>query len=102
MFIIYGTKSCFNLAISPAFFQFASELFYPVNEIIPTGYFCTVGNIGGVFFVAVMGWNEKMTDKFPMRLPLLCLTITMFLSIYFMVRVKGTLKRTSHQQLRLP
>ncbi|KAG2234111.1 major facilitator superfamily domain-containing protein [Thamnidium elegans] len=97
--VCFGISSC---AIAPVFFQFASELFYPVSEIIPTGYLFTFGNIGGVFFVAVMGWNEKMSDKFPMRLPMLCLTITMFLSIYFISGVKGTLKRTSHQQLHLP
>jgi hypothetical protein len=87
------------LAIAPAFFQFASELFYPISEIIPTGYLFTVGNIGGVFLVAVMGWSENMTVKFPMRLPMLCLTIAMFISVYFMAQVKGLLKRTAHQLL---
>jgi hypothetical protein len=89
------------LAIAPAFFQFASELFYPISEIIPTGYLFTVGNIGGVVLVALMGWSENMIVKFPMRLPMLCLTIFMFISVFFMVQVKGTLKRTTHQQLRL-
>ncbi|CAO3655763.1 unnamed protein product [Mucor hiemalis] len=96
---------CFGLAsyaIAPAFFQFASELFYPISEIIPTGYLFTVGNLGGVFLVAVMGWSEKMTIRFPMRLPMLCLTFSMIFSVYFMMQVKGPLKRTSHQQLHLP
>ena len=82
------------LAISPAFFQFASELFYPVSEIIPTGYLFTVGNIGGVFLVAVMGWSEDLDNVFPMRWPMLCLTIAMWVSVYFMSQVKGVLKRT--------
>src|SRR5690242_4130887 len=47
----------YYVAIAPAFFQFASELFYPISEIIPTGYLFTVGNIGGVFLVALMGWS---------------------------------------------
>lgn len=90
------------LAIAPAFFQFASELFYPISEIIPTGYLFTVGNIGGVFLVALMGWSENMIVKFPMRVPMLFLTFFMFISVFFMVQVKGTLKRRSHQQLHLP
>lgn len=90
------------IAIAPAFFQFASELFYPVSEIIPTGYLFTVGNIGGVFLVAVMGWSENMEVKFPMRLPMLWLSISMFFSVYCMSQVKGSLKRTTHQQLHLP
>ncbi|OBZ91842.1 putative MFS-type transporter C09D4.1 [Choanephora cucurbitarum] len=88
---------CFGIAsyaISPAFFQFASELFYPVSEIIPTGYLFTVGNIGGVFLVAVMGWSEDLDNVFPMRWPMLCLTIAMWVSVYFMSQVKGVLKRT--------
>ncbi|KAI8373915.1 major facilitator superfamily domain-containing protein [Blakeslea trispora] len=88
---------CFGVAsyaISPAFFQFASELFYPVSEIIPTGYLFTVGNIGGVFLVAVMGWCENLDSIFPMRWPLLCLAIAMWISVYFMSQVKGVLKRT--------
>ncbi|KAI8076624.1 major facilitator superfamily domain-containing protein [Gilbertella persicaria] len=88
---------CFGVAsyaISPAFFQFASELFYPVNEIIPTGYLFTVGNMGGVFLVAVMGWSENLDIEFPMRLPMLCLTLAMFVSVYFMSQVKGVLKRS--------
>ncbi|KAF1797742.1 major facilitator superfamily domain-containing protein [Mucor lusitanicus] len=92
---------CFGLssyAIAPAFFQFASELFYPISEIIPTGYLFTVGNIGGVFFVAVMGWSEDMTLQFTMRIPMLCLSVAMFVSVYFMAQVKGSLKRTMHQQ----
>ena len=90
------------LAIAPAFFQFASEIFYPISEIIPTGYLFTVGNIGGVFLVAVMGWSENMLVAFPMRIPMLCLSISMFLSVYFMIQVKGNLKRTSHRQSHLP
>lgn len=89
----------YYVAIAPAFFQFASELFYPISEIIPTGYLFTVGNIGGVFLVALMGWSENMTIKFPMRLPMLCLTISMFISVYFMAQVKGSLRRTQRQLL---
>ncbi|CAO0797890.1 unnamed protein product [Mucor circinelloides] len=92
---------CFGLssyAIAPAFFQYASELFYPISEIIPTGYLFTVGNMGGVFLVAVMGWSEDMTLRFSMRIPMLCLSMAMFISVYFMSQVKGSLKRTIHQQ----
>ncbi|KAI7907462.1 major facilitator superfamily domain-containing protein [Cokeromyces recurvatus] len=87
-----------SYAISPAFFQFASELFFPISEIIPTGYLFTIGNIGGVLLVAVMGWNENMTNQFSMRLPMFYLTLAMFVSIYFIHKVKGTLKRTLHLQ----
>lgn len=86
------------IAIAPAFFQYASELFYPISEIIPTGYLFTVGNMGGVFLVAVMGWSEDMTLRFSMRIPMLCLSMAMFISVYFMSQVKGSLKRTMHQQ----
>lgn len=95
---MYLTKTRSSTAIAPAFFQFASELFYPISEIIPTGYLFTVGNIGGVFFVAVMGWSEDMTLQFTMRIPMLCLSVAMFVSVYFMAQVKGSLKRTMHQQ----
>ncbi|KAI8644278.1 major facilitator superfamily domain-containing protein [Parasitella parasitica] len=96
---------CFGLssyAIAPAFFQFASELFYPISEIIPTGYLFTVGNMGGVFLVAVMGWSEDMSYKFSMRVPMLSLSVAMFVSVYFMAQVRGTLKRTAHQQSSYP
>ncbi|CEG71858.1 hypothetical protein RMATCC62417_07518 [Rhizopus microsporus] len=84
-----------SYAIAPAIFQFASELFYPISEIIPTGYLFTGGNIGGVLLVALMGWSENPADRFSMRLPIVCLTLAMFASVFMMLQVKGTLKRTS-------
>lgn len=87
------------IAIAPAIFQFASELFYPISEIIPTGYLFTGGNIGGVILVALMGWSEDRDNQFSMRWPMNCLTMAMFASVYMMYQVKGTLKRTAQATL---
>ncbi|CAO3702485.1 unnamed protein product [Rhizopus stolonifer] len=88
-----------SYAIAPAIFQYASELFYPISEIIPTGYLFTGGNIGGVLLVALMGWTESRDIKFSMRWPMACLTVAMFVSVYMMQQVKGTLKRTAQATL---
>ncbi|KAG1054034.1 hypothetical protein G6F43_003922 [Rhizopus delemar] len=88
-----------SYAIAPAIFQFASELFYPISEIIPTGYLFTGGNIGGVILVALMGWSEDRDNQFSMRWPMNCLTMAMFASVYMMYQVKGTLKRTAQATL---
>lgn len=82
------------LAIAPAIFQYASELYYPISEIIPTGYLFTVGNVGGVLFAAIMGWSEDQSARFSMRIPMLGLVIVGFVGIYFITKVQGPLKRT--------
>lgn len=82
-------------------FQYASELFFPISEIIPTGYLFTIGNIGGVIMVALMGWSENLNEHFSMKIPTLCLTLTMVLSVYYMYKVKGELKRTLYQRTHL-
>ncbi|KAI8971927.1 major facilitator superfamily domain-containing protein [Mycotypha africana] len=92
---------CFGLssyAIAPALFQYAGELFYPISEIIPSSYMFTIGNTGGVVFVAVMGWSENMAVKFSMRKPMICLTVALFISVHFMYRVHGSLKRSMRYQ----
>jgi hypothetical protein len=96
---IINTFLHLNIAIAPAIFQYSSELFYPVNEIIPTGYLFTIGNIGGVLLVAMMGWSENMDIQFTMRLPMLCLTVVIFIGSYFMFQINGVLKRTAQQHL---
>ncbi|KAI8986581.1 major facilitator superfamily domain-containing protein [Pilobolus umbonatus] len=84
----------FSYAISPAFFQYASELFYPISEIIPTGYLFTVGNTGGVLLVALMGWSENNDRPFTMSIPMLGLSIAMLFGCYFIFLINGTLKRS--------
>ncbi|KAI9263755.1 major facilitator superfamily domain-containing protein [Sporodiniella umbellata] len=91
-----------SYAIAPAIFQFASELFYPISEIIPTGYLFTGGNVGGVVLVALMGWTESREIKFSMQWPMACLTLAMFASVYMMYKVKGTLKRTAQPNVHNP
>lgn len=82
------------LAIAPSIFQYCGELFYPINEIIPTGYLFLVGNIVGVVMVAFMGWGENADQDFSMRWPLLLLLATMVLATLAMTRVNGALKRS--------
>ncbi|KAI9316017.1 major facilitator superfamily domain-containing protein [Dichotomocladium elegans] len=82
-----------TIAIAPALFQYASELYYPIDENIPTGYLFSTGNICGVLLVTVMGWSEDMSTKFSMRFPLLGLVAVAFTSVFFMALVKGPLKR---------
>ncbi|ORZ18146.1 major facilitator superfamily domain-containing protein [Absidia repens] len=89
--ILFGASS---YSIAPAIFQYCGELFYPINEIIPTGYLFLVGNIGGVVLVAFMGWTENANQDFNMRWPLLCLLATMILGTLAMTRVNGVLKRS--------
>lgn len=81
------------IAIAPAIFQYASEMYYPVSEIIPTGYLLTSGNAWGVLLVFLMGWSEDTSDSFSMRIPLICLVIISFGGLYSMAKVKGQLKR---------
>ncbi|KAI8338417.1 major facilitator superfamily domain-containing protein [Chlamydoabsidia padenii] len=90
--ILFGLSS---YSIAPAIFQYCGELFYPVNEIIPTGYLFLVGNIGGVVLVAIMGWSDNAEMDFNMRQPLLCLLGTMVMGSIAMTRVRGTLKRSA-------
>ncbi|KAG0168180.1 Feline leukemia virus subgroup C cellular receptor [Apophysomyces sp. BC1015] len=82
-----------SYAIAPAMFQYASELFYPISEIIPTGYLLTVGNIQGLILVACMGWGENISWNFTMRLPMAFLTLTMLVGAVAVSRVDGALKR---------
>ncbi|KAL0082964.1 major facilitator superfamily domain-containing protein [Phycomyces blakesleeanus] len=89
---LFGLSSS---AIIPAICQYASELFYPVSEIIPAGYLFTVGNIAGVLMVAIMGWSQDEGAKYSMRLPMLGLTLFLFIGAGFMVRVNGQLKRSN-------
>ncbi|KAI7870384.1 major facilitator superfamily domain-containing protein [Spinellus fusiger] len=95
MVISCASFGIFSYAIVPAIFQYASELFYPVNEIIPTGYLFTVGNIAGVLFVSLMGWSQNEEDSFTMRLPMLCLSGSLFVGATLMTRVAGPMKRSS-------
>lgn len=76
-------------------FQYATELFYPISELIPTGYLFTVGNIGGVLSVAIMGWSENMDTDFSMRFPVLAMTCINCAGVYAMIKVDGPLKRSS-------
>ncbi|ORZ03851.1 major facilitator superfamily domain-containing protein [Syncephalastrum racemosum] len=93
------TVSCLTFglsssAIGPALFQYASELYYPISELIPTGYLFTVGNIGGALLVAIMGWTENMETDFSMRIPVLCMALINCACIYTIVKVDGPLKRS--------
>ncbi|KAI7860866.1 major facilitator superfamily domain-containing protein [Circinella umbellata] len=88
--IVFGIASS---AIIPAVFQYASELYYPIDENIPAGYLCTASNFSGVLLAAVMGWTEDSSTVFTMRLPVLGLVIMTFLSNISMFRVNGPLKR---------
>ncbi|KAI9274702.1 major facilitator superfamily domain-containing protein [Phascolomyces articulosus] len=88
--IIFGLASS---AIIPAVFQYASELYYPIDENIPAGYLCTASNVSGVLLAAIMGWTENNRTEFTMRLPVLGLVLITFISNISMFRVKGPLKR---------
>jgi hypothetical protein len=89
-----NTPLLHHQAIAPAIFQYCGELFYPVNEIIPTGYLFLVGNIAGVALVAIMGWSESPEMDFNMRRSMMYLLATMILGSLAMTRVKGSLKRS--------
>ncbi|KAI9493642.1 major facilitator superfamily domain-containing protein [Zychaea mexicana] len=88
--IIFGLASS---AIIPAVFQYASELYYPIDENIPAGYLCTASNLSGVLLAVAMGWTENNKTVFSMRLPVLGLVLITFISNISMFRVKGPLKR---------
>ncbi|KAI8093232.1 major facilitator superfamily domain-containing protein [Halteromyces radiatus] len=83
-----------SYSIAPAIFQYCGELFYPVNEIIPTGYLFLIGNIGGVILVAFMGWTENTDSDFNMRWPMIYLLIAVIIGSLAMIRVNGPLKRS--------
>ncbi|CDH49161.1 feline leukemia virus subgroup c receptor-related protein 2-like [Lichtheimia corymbifera JMRC:FSU:9682] len=81
-------------AITPVLFQYASELYYPINENTPAGYLLSAGNIGGVLLVTVLGWSEDMSRRFSMKIPMLFLVAVLFITVVFMAMIKGPLKRT--------
>ncbi|KAI7876860.1 MFS general substrate transporter [Lichtheimia hyalospora FSU 10163] len=81
-------------AITPVLFQYASELYYPINENTPAGYLLSAGNIGGVLLVTVLGWSEDMSKRFSMKIPMLFLVTIMLITVVFMAMIKGKLKRT--------
>ena len=89
-----GTHHYLFIAITPVLFQYASELYYPINENTPAGYLLSAGNIGGVLLVTVLGWSEDMSKRFSMKIPMLFLVTIMLLTVVFMAMIKGTLKRT--------
>lgn len=67
--------------------------------MIPTGYLYAVGNIGGMIAVALMGWSDRIDTRFSMRVPMIWLLAITTVSILFIFKVNGPLKRTLHQQL---
>ncbi|KAG1471252.1 hypothetical protein G6F56_002232 [Rhizopus delemar] len=87
-----------SFAIVPTLLQFSSEIFYPINDIIPTGYLITAANVGGVLFVVLMGIMENPEIKFSMRLPMIFLMVVMAASILIMYQVEGVLNRTAQKK----
>ncbi|KAI8138596.1 major facilitator superfamily domain-containing protein [Fennellomyces sp. T-0311] len=88
--ITFGLASS---AIIPAVFQYANELYYPIDENIPAGYLCTVSNLGGVLLATIMGWAENSSTTFTMRWPVLGLVAIALVGCVSMARVQGPLKR---------
>jgi hypothetical protein len=86
------------LAILPATFQWAGELFFPVNEVVPTGYLCMAGNVGGWLLVLVMGWTEDLTIQFTMLPAMVILIASLLIGMVAMFLTNGELKRLASQQ----
>ncbi|ORX54435.1 MFS general substrate transporter [Hesseltinella vesiculosa] len=89
--VVFGLAS---YAIAPAIFQYAGELFYPIQEVVPTGYLFLVGNIVGASMVTLMGMSSNPAATFPMRLPLLHLILLMVIANVAMAMVRGPLLRS--------
>lgn len=79
-------------------FQWAGELFYPVNEVVPTGYLCMAGNIGGWLLVLVMGWTEDTTIQFTMLPAMIILIASLLLGTVAIFLPNGQLKRLASLQ----
>lgn len=85
-------------AILPAVFQWAGELFYPVNEVVPTGYLCMTGNIGGWLLVLVMGWSANSSIQFTMLPAMMILIAALSIGLLATFLTTGQLKRLATQQ----
>ncbi|KAH8550573.1 major facilitator superfamily domain-containing protein [Umbelopsis sp. PMI_123] len=93
--LIFGIASS---AILPAVFQWAGELFYPVNEVVPTGYLCMTGNIGGWLLVLIMGWTEDSSIQFTMLPAMVILIASLLIGMIATFLTNGQLKRLASQQ----
>ncbi|CAM0142782.1 unnamed protein product [Umbelopsis sp. WA50703] len=93
--LIFGIASS---AILPAVFQWAGELYYPVNEVVPTGYLCMTGNIGGWLLVLVMGWTENPDVRFTMLPPMVILIASLCVGMIATFFTTGELKRLASQK----
>jgi hypothetical protein len=87
-----------DAAILPAVFQWAGELFYPVNEVVPTGYLCMTGNIGGWLLVLIMGWTEDSSIQFTMLPAMVILIASLLIGMIATFLTNGQLKRLASQQ----
>ncbi|KAI8066883.1 major facilitator superfamily domain-containing protein [Gongronella butleri] len=92
--LLFGLAS---YAIAPAIFQYAGELFYPVQEVVPTGYLFLVGNVVGTVMVATMGLTADTAAPFSMRVPMLMLLALSLAANGCMVLVHGPLRRSMAQ-----
>ncbi|KAI9282021.1 major facilitator superfamily domain-containing protein [Umbelopsis sp. AD052] len=93
--LVFGICSS---SILPAVFQWAGELFYPVNEVVPTGYLCMVGNIAGWLLVLVMGWSANSSISFTMLPAMVVLIATLSIGMVATFLTDGQLKRLATQQ----